>query len=37
MHVTNCVSKIDKKIYLEGLISPIKKLQAQTLGGDYAI
>ena len=25
MHITNFVSKIDKKIYLEGSISPIKK------------
>ena len=27
MHVTNFVSKIDKKMYLEGSISPIKKSQ----------
>ena len=31
IHVTNFVSKIDKKMYLEGLISPIKKPQVVIL------
>ena len=31
MYVTNFVSKIDKKMYLEGSISPIKKPQGVSL------